>query len=135
TIIARGEACFSSEQLREMAGIAVAHVERHINDALLCFTEASARSIHPQVDVILRRRHACRTLEQASEMKLAQPGLCRQLIQGEFLRHVLGHPVSDLSKLESRQGRTPAARFFNEFGVVPSEMDGNDLSDALDAKR
>ena len=75
TIIARREACFSSEEFREMAGIAVAHIHRDRDDAFLRLTEHSPRSIHSQIDVILRRRHAGGIFEQAIEMKFAQPRL------------------------------------------------------------
>src|SRR6266513_1274524 len=75
TIIARREACFSSEEFREMARIAVPHIHRDRDDAFLCLTQHSSCSIHSQIDVILRRRHAGGIFEQAIEMKFAQPRL------------------------------------------------------------
>ena len=86
-----------------MARIAVPDFERDIQDALLCFAEQFARSIHPQIDVILRRRHTGRALEQPSEMKLAQAGLCGKPVQSELFLHVFGHPLGNLPKLEPRQ--------------------------------
>ena len=103
TVIAWGEARFPAEKMREVAGSGVAHVEGNIHHALLRFPKQSSREIHPQIDVILRRRHPCGTLEKAVEVKLAQPELRGQLIQIEFIRNVFGHPVGDLSHLEAGQ--------------------------------
>ena len=75
TVIAGGKPGFPSEQLREMAGIAVAHIERDHDNAFLRLAQHSPRSIHSQIDVILRRRHAGGIFEQAIEMKFAQPRL------------------------------------------------------------
>jgi hypothetical protein len=46
-VIARGQAGFPAEELREMAGVGVAHVERDFPHALLRFAEPPARLIHP----------------------------------------------------------------------------------------
>ena len=93
-----------------MARIAVTDVEGDVQDALLCFAEQFARSIHPQIDVILRRRNTGRALEQSVEMKFAQAGLRGQLVQTKLFLHVLGHPIGDLPELEAGQRRTARVR-------------------------
>jgi hypothetical protein len=52
TILARGKAGFSAEELREMAGIGVAHLKGNLHNALLRLAQQSSRDIHPQIDVI-----------------------------------------------------------------------------------
>ena len=93
-----------------MAGIAVAHIYRDRDDAFLCLTQHSPCSIHSQIDVILRRRHARGTFEQAIEMKLGQPGVRRQPLKVELFCDMFGHPVGDLSKLEASQRRAASVR-------------------------
>ena len=103
TVITWGKARFSMEELREMAGGGVPHVKGDLHDAFLRFAKQAFRLIHPQIDVIARRRHARSTLEQATKMKLAQPGLSRQTVEVELLGNVFGHPVGDLAKLVTGQ--------------------------------
>src|SRR5437867_11239086 len=92
-VIAWGEAGFAAEELREMAGIGVADVKRDVHDALIRFAEQAFCLIHPQIDVIARRRRARGALEQAIKVKLAQPNLSRQPIKVELFGEVFGHPV------------------------------------------
>src|SRR5713226_7003053 len=96
TVIARGEARFFTKQLREMAGIGVADIERDFHHAPLRFAEQAFRLVHPQVDVVVRRRHAHGTLEQTIEVKLAQACSCRQSVKVEFFGDMLLYPVRDL---------------------------------------
>jgi len=51
-VIAWGKAGFPAEELREMAGIRIADVKRHVHYALLRFAQQSSRGIHPQIDVV-----------------------------------------------------------------------------------
>ena len=122
-VIARGQACFPAEELREMAGIGVAHVQRDFHHAPLRLAEPAARLVHPQTDVVMRRRHAQRAFEQAVEVKLAQAGLRRQPVQVKLLGDVFRHPVRDLPQLVAGQRRTAAARFAVRPGIVPRQMD------------
>lgn len=52
-VVAGGEAGFVAEELREMAGIGVADVERDAHDTFFRFAEESPRRIHPQIDVVV----------------------------------------------------------------------------------
>jgi hypothetical protein len=52
TVIAWGKARFPTEELREMAGIGVAHVKGNLHHALFRFAEQSSRFIHPQRDLV-----------------------------------------------------------------------------------
>lgn len=55
-VIARGEARFPAEELREMAGIGVAHVQGNLHHAFPRLAEQPSRRIHPQMDMIRHRR-------------------------------------------------------------------------------
>jgi hypothetical protein len=77
TVVARGKAGFSAEELCEMAGVCVANIKGNIHNALLRFAKQSSRDIHAQINLIARRRNARGTLEQALKVKLAQPRLSR----------------------------------------------------------
>src|SRR5437867_10729110 len=73
TVIAGGKPGFPSEQLREMAGIAVAHIERDRDNAFLRLTQHSPRSIHSQIDV--------RSEEHTSELQSPYDLVCRLLLE------------------------------------------------------
>jgi hypothetical protein len=55
-----------------MAGIRIAHLNGNGYHALLGFAEQAFRLIHPEIDLVVQRRYAHSTLEQAMEVKLAQ---------------------------------------------------------------
>ncbi len=82
-----------------MAGVCVADIQGNIDDALVRFGQQSARDIHPQINVIARRRDSHGTPEQAMKVKFAQPCLSCQPIKVEIFSDVFGHPVGYLSKL------------------------------------
>jgi hypothetical protein len=105
-VIARGQAGFPAEELLEMAGIGVAHVQCDFHYALLCFAEQSARCIQPQFDLVVRRRHAHGIFEKAVEVKFTQASLCRQPVKVELFGDVFRHPISDLPELVAGQRRT-----------------------------
>jgi hypothetical protein len=114
-----------------MAGIGVAHVECDFHHAPLRLAEQALRLVHPQVDVVTRRRHAHRSIEEAIEIKLAQSGLSRELVEIKSIRQMCSHPIGQLSHLVAGQRRTAAARFADRLGIVARQMDGDGLRDAL----
>jgi hypothetical protein len=50
TVVARGNAGFPAEELREMAWTGVAYLKGNGRNALLRFAEQSSRRIHPQIE-------------------------------------------------------------------------------------
>jgi hypothetical protein len=76
-----------------MAGGGVTHVEGDIHHAHLRLAQQSPRFVHPQLDLMARRRDAHGAVEEAPEVKLTEPRLRRQLGEAEVFGDVVGYPV------------------------------------------
>ena len=80
----------------------------------------------------LRRSHAGGLLEQAMEVKLAQPCHRRESVQIEFLVGVRLDPVRHLLEFEARKRRTLSGGILRQLRIVTGEMSGDELRQSLE---
>ncbi len=114
-----------------MAGARIAEIERDLDDAGLRLAQQPASLGHLQLDEIIRWRRTGRLLEDAGKMKGAKPRLGCQALEIESLIEPRLHHPHDQLQLEGRQRPAPGRHRAIPLAVLPHEMDGERLRNAM----